>query len=234
VQKQLRRTCQATLPFALVALAGCVTSASLKTDDLRAVDSLIGRIERVYVESEVSKQRVNAAVAALQVLSAPDFSGDPVAAYEAFLVSIESSDKQEEVLSNTVASMEKDAKSVFASWEKDLDSFKSPELRRRSAARLEDTRANYADILAVVRPVQTAYEELNAALHDHSLFLGHDFNRAAVQDLKPDTANLVAQAEELETALDHCMTRTSGYVESKALPGQLEKPVEQRDRKAGG
>jgi hypothetical protein len=71
VQKQLRRTCQLTLPFALAALARCITSSSLKTDDLRAVDSLIGRIERVYVESEVSKQRVNAAVAALQVLSAP-------------------------------------------------------------------------------------------------------------------------------------------------------------------
>jgi hypothetical protein len=234
VLKQLRLPNHSVLPFALAILAGCVTSSSLKTDDLRAVDSLVGRIERVYVEAEVSKERVSAAVAALQVLSAPDFSGDPVAAYEAFLVAIESSKKQEETLSKTVAVMEKDAKSVFSSWEKDLDSFKSPDLRRRSAARLEDTRANYGEILATVKPVQTAYEELNAGLNDYSLFLGHDFNRSAILELQPDTTSLVAQAAELESSLDHCMTRTSGYVESKALPGQLEKPAEPTERKAGG
>jgi hypothetical protein len=126
-----------------------------------------------------------------------------VAAYEAFLVTIESSDKQAEVLSNTVASMEKAAKSVFASWEKDLDSFKSPELRRRSAARLEETRANYADILGVVKPVQT-----------HT---GSSTPPSTITRSSSGTTSIARRSgspaghgeprlacEELETALDHC------------------------------
>ncbi len=234
VRRKTPRTNAAIALIGLVAFSSCVTSSSRKTDNLRAVDALVGRIERVYVEAEVSKERVEEAVSTLQALVAPDFAGDPVAAYEAFLFTIESSEKQAEVFSASVADMEQDATSVFESWESDLDTFQSVELRRRSAARLEATRARYAEIGAAVRPVQTGHAELNAGLRDQSVFLEHDFNREALLDLEPETASLSAHAEALDHALDRCMAQTRGYVESAAMPGQLEKPTEPGDSKPGG
>ncbi len=228
-----RRTSQSAVLIALAVLGGCSSTSKRQTDDLRAVDDLVGRIERVYVESEVSKERVGEAMRSLRTLTAPDFAGDPVAAYEGFVFTIEASEDQASELTECIEAMEEDAASVFKSWQKDLDSFQSQALRSRSEARLAETRARYSEIVAAVEPVRTGYEEVNAGLRDHATYFGHDFNPRAVSDLAPETTALDQRASALNRALDVCLERTLAYVQSAALPGQIEEPPPP-EKRAGG
>jgi hypothetical protein len=220
---------------ALVLLAAaCASSSARKADDLRAVDDLVGRVERVYVEAELSRERITEAIDALELLAAPDFAGDPVEAYTTFVVSVEGSQQQAEAFGQSIDAMDAVARKVFAQWEKDLEAFQSPDLRRRSQARLAAARNRYTTIKSTVDPVRESFETFNVGLGDHAIYLGHDYNREALAEIAPETAGLGEQAKALERALQTCMDTALAYVQASALPGQIEQPVQASESAARG
>jgi len=61
----------------LVLLTACVNSGKDKNSkSLKRVDRLLDRIEAVYVNSELSAERMHDAVDRLYLLASPDFEGD--------------------------------------------------------------------------------------------------------------------------------------------------------------
>lgn len=209
--------------FAAVAFSGCATFFSSK-NSLTRVDELLGQIEKVHVETELSQEAVTAAATALQALVAADFSGDPVTAYNVFLNAIESSEQQANRLRTSAADMKDLAEDVFYRWAKELSSFTSAEMRQRSQLRLERTRDRYKEILAAVEPAQWSYDSFNRTLRDHALFLSHDFNTTSVGEIGDGVVVITGQSEELERRFDACLSAARNYVDATALPGHAEPP----------
>ena len=209
--------------FGAVALALVASScaSTSEKDSLKEVDSLVARIERVHVESELSKGRVREAVDLLHAITAPDFVGDPVLAYGEFVDALERSEKQAEVLSDQVGPMKESADKVFSKWAEDLAVFTNPNMRARSKERLEATRARFQAIVSSVDPAVETFELFNSALRDHALFLEHDYNPAAVAAIGGEVASVTDQARRLDSNLDVCLATTLAYVQSTALPGEL-------------
>jgi hypothetical protein len=114
--------------------------------------------------------------------------------------------------------MKKAAAPVFEQWTKDLESFSSPTMRKRSEARLAATRQRYNAIVGAVDPAVETYEALNEGLRDVSLFLGHDYNAVAITDIKPEVESLIRSAGLLDKNLEDCMVASRAYVELAALP----------------
>ncbi len=213
--------------LALVLGPGCAAFNATffkEKDSLSTVDELLSQIERVHVESEISKERVRASVSALHGIVAPDFSGNAVAAHGEFVNAITQSEKQAEALRMSVKPMKKMAQEVFDRWADDLEAFASGEMRQRSQSRLESTRARYERILAAVEPTQWSFDAFNRGMRDHALFLGHDFNAQAVSEIEDGVSVLTREAEDLDGRFNACLIAAQEYVQTAALPGQHAEP----------
>jgi ElaB/YqjD/DUF883 family membrane-anchored ribosome-binding protein len=206
------------VPF-LVLAAGCSTFEVLgisHKDGLEQVDELLTCVERVQVDSAVSKERSQAALEALRTLIAPEFRGDPVTAHQQFVAAVEQSEEQAEALQDDARPLRKTAESVFARWTEDLESFGNLAMRQRSQERLEETRRRYDAIMSAAVAAQLAYDAFNGDLGDHALFLEHDFNATSVGLASQELDGLKSRARELAKRLDACIAACQAYVEFSA------------------
>lgn len=209
-------TAAALTTFAL--LTSCASKSI--TEGPARVDDLVGWIERVYVEAELSRERLHEAVTKLEAVVGSSYASDPVSAYAAFVEALRLSEAQGARLSEQIEPMKKAATPVFEQWEAGLGEFQSESLRERSAARLAATKERYERILASVEPARERFQKINGAMRDHALFLGNDFNAEAVASLADDARELVTQASDLDRGFEECLSAARAYVETAALPMQ--------------
>jgi hypothetical protein len=201
-------------------LAACVQTAK-KSDGLNQVDDLLSRIEKVYVECELTDARVREAMETLAWLTSPDFDGDPLAAHAALNLAAERAALQARELETSIAPMKASGEALFQRWSADLESFRSASMRARSAERLAETRARYDAIVLGVDPAFARLAELNTILGDSVLFLANDLNAGSIAALRADVDAMLASARELSTQLEVCLAAADGYMRSAALPEGL-------------
>lgn len=215
------KTLAVVLPV-LAAGSGCASFTKKHAGGLHEVDSLVGAVERVHFETELSKQRARAALRSLEELVSPEFAGDPLEAFATFAAAIDASEQQAEELRGCTPPMEKVAGVVFEEWETSLESFTIAQLRQRSKARLAKTRSRYDTVQKALAQAQQAYDLYNVGLRDHATFLGHDFNAASVAQIEGELQALTEWTVELEKRFDACLAASEEYVRSAALPGTVE------------
>lgn len=203
-----------------LALVSCVQSAK-KSDGLNQVDDLLSRIEKVYVECELTDVRVREAVETLTWLTSPDFAGDPLEVHAALGLSAERAQLQAKELELSIAPMKASGEALFQRWTADLESFRSASMRARSAERLAQTRARYDAIVESVEPAFARLQELNVILGDSVLFLANDLNAASIAALSGDVQAMLESAKQLTGQLEVCLSAADGYIRSAALPEGL-------------
>ncbi len=186
------------------------------------VDDLLARIEAVQVQCETADKASREAVASLHALVSPEFQGDPLSAYQELLDAIDNSRKQAKQLQDAVQPMKRSAGPFFAQWEADLSAFSNPDMRQRSQARLERTRARYEAIVRSVDPAMVTFDTFNANLRDHALYLENDFNSNSVASLRGSVRIATEQAAQLDAYLTATMNASEQYVQKAALRGQME------------
>lgn len=201
-------------------LAGLGSCGLFSEDDtgLSSIDELVSRVESVYVQSELAKERVDAAIERLKTIASSDFPDDPVAAYKEYVAAVERAERQAQRLRNSVEPMKEAAASVFERWSTDLEAFSSEGMKQRSSERLALTRERYDAIVSTVDPAQEVFERFNKILRDHALFLSHDFNVDSVTAIKDDVRSLSQLAEELEDRFDDCLEAARAYIDMSAPP----------------
>jgi len=210
-----------------LALAAALTSCSALTlgvkqkGGLERVDELLSHVERVNVESAVSKERSQAAFEELRSLVAPEFRGDAPSAHARLEAAVEASVDQAEALKKSLKPLRKTGESVLERWTEDLESFGNLAMRQRSQERLEETRRRYDAILAAVVSAQLAFDAFNGDLSDNALFLEHDFNSSSVALVAQELDGLKARGRELVKRLDACMAACQAYVEFSAPVAQI-------------
>jgi len=188
------------------------------------VSNLVGRIEEVYVDAELSKQKLRTAVDALDVIARGGFRGDPSTAYATLVSAIEESEAQAKKLRDSYEPLKDKALPFFQEWTDNLKSYTNPDLRLRSQTRLANTRQRYDAIVAAVEPALTDFDTMNKGLRDYSLFLGHDLNPASLGEIRGGVGSLSARASQIERGFDSCLVACRAYVDAAALPVQ---PVSQ-------
>jgi len=208
------------LVFGLSGCNGLFDSFGGESQDLNSVNDLSEHVRSVHVESEIAKERLRLAVGALRDLTDPDFSGDPQAGFETFVLAIEASEKQAKALRKRADPMVDAGARFFTSWTNDLDDFQGAELRKRSKERMYATRKLYKNVEHSVEAVQSNYDELNSRLRDYATYLSNDFNAASVASLAPDVRAVSQLAAKLDQRFELCLSSTSEYVASTGMFGQ--------------
>jgi hypothetical protein len=204
----------------LAAIPACSYVSNLigaKSGPADATD-LAKAVEQVQAEIDVSKEKMLAAVQALQKITEPDFRGDALAAHKELVKMIDRSEDQAEELRDAIQEMHAAAEPVFDQWTRDLEGFTNPEMRQRSQARLAAARERYDAVVAAVEPAVIRFDAVNETLRDHELFLSHDLNPAAVSVLQDDVRRLAGEAAELDQTLTAGRDAARAYVNASGMP----------------
>lgn len=210
-----------TLGVAVLALPACGIMGP-PNKSLAQVDDLVGCIERVHVDAELSRERTAQAMTALQTMTAPGFAGDAVLAHAELQRALELAEKQAKDLRFGIDRMKRAADPVFLRWSKDLEAMASPEIKQRSQTRFTETKLRYDAIVAAADPTLAAYDKWNRVLRDQTLYLGHDFNQGAIAALDGEVKKLAGAGRDLHTGFEQCMKATRAYVDTSALPMRVE------------
>jgi hypothetical protein len=178
-------------------LALCVSSCASdkkQAASIKQLDDLLGRVERVHLETEFCHQRAGAALEALQVaLKSP--GGENLATNFAELQSRARASKDQSYrLRAASGPLEASAEAHFGRWTDDLAKFGSQALRQKSHERMDAARASFDAILAELSPAQSALEVYNKSLEDVTLFLANDLSGQSLTLIEGDVHGLVDQA----------------------------------------
>ncbi|HTF86941.1 MAG TPA: DUF2959 family protein [Planctomycetota bacterium] len=209
-----------------LALFSC--SSTQSSEGLTRVDVLLTHVERIQIESLVAREKAAAAFDAFGQIVAPDFSGDPMLAYNDLVMKVKASKEQAEKLQYSVDPMNDTADSVFRSWTTDLEKFGNTNLRQASQARLAETRSRYSAVHDAAIAALVSINAFNSDLNDQALFLEHDFNSASVSVIATEVPALTSQARDLSKRLNACVASSKAYIGASALRGQIDQGPEAR------
>lgn len=188
---------------------------------VQQVDSLVGRVEKMHLDAELGRERVQAAVDQLRDIVHREFTGDVAEAYALFVEAIASSEQQTNRLRGNLEPMQKTAAEVYESWTADLESFTSPTLRQRSEQRRDLAAQRYVAVVTAMGPAVEGLEAYNKQLRDHALFLSYDLNASSVKDLEPELEILRDNAAALDERIDHLLLAASDFVRATAPLGKV-------------
>lgn len=217
----LRRQNSSLLAISLACSLLCLSSCSgvtQKGEGPSKVNNLVNRIERVYVESELAREKADIAISALQGISASDFRGDPATQFAEYVNLVDESEVQAKRLREALEPMKDAAEPVFERWQEDQASISSKSLQQRSATRLKEARERYETMLRAVDPAMEAITKLNQGMRDLALFLGNDLNPSALQSVQPDVRELLKLASGIEKDIAAYLTASRDYMDRSALP----------------
>jgi hypothetical protein len=197
-------------------VTGCVVADPKK--GLADVADLSARIEQVRTSSELAKQRVDAAVKALQTIARFDFKEDATAVYAEFIAAVDASVKQSVELHSSIEQMKRDSVPLFKTWEKNLVTFSSEQMRQHSQERQAATRERFDAIVTAAETAQVGCDAFNKTLSDHVAYLRYDFNASSLAVIQGEIAALAQCAATLSTQFSTCQNAAKSYVEAAALP----------------
>ena len=210
--------CRSSLVLVTVFAAGCASSGG-RPDAPEHVDQLMSWIERVHIKDERSRDAISDAFERLNELAGGRFEGDsPAAMYARFVQSVDVAEQEAKRFREVVTPMLESATPVFEHWQIDVQKIQSERLRQRSELRFQVAKERYDAIARAAVPAQDQFDAFVAALRDHALFLAHDLNAGALDDIQEEVKLVAQTAVELDQNLETTMAASRAYVETSALP----------------
>jgi hypothetical protein len=140
-------------------------------------------------------------------------AGDPQTAYKKLAGDLKSTEKKLQGAQKSAASLDKEVQRFFGSWEKDLAKFSSDDMRQKSQARLEKSKADYAELGTALGQARDEFAPLVQNLNDQILYLGRDLSAEAIADLQDEAAALNRQAQEVTDKVNALISADTPEVE---------------------
>lgn len=133
-------------------------------------------------------------------------------AYDRASASLKRSESQAKDVRERIDAVEDVAEDLFDEWEDELDEYTSPDLRRRSEARLDETRRRYGELIGAMRRAESRMEPVLAAFRDQVLFLKHNLNAQAVASLRGEAAGLEQDIARLIAEMEAAIAEADRFV----------------------
>jgi ElaB/YqjD/DUF883 family membrane-anchored ribosome-binding protein len=182
-------------------------------EGLKQTDRLIKKAEELIKETVSAREQLGKTLDTYNSIFAED-TEDVRKAYKNVESEMEKTEKKREQVRKKLEEMKVEADAYFAGWGESLQQIKSEDLRKRSEARMTETRAQFDGILDSVNEARGAYEPFMTNMKDQWTYLGHDLNAEGISSLRPDAEKLNQQGKELFEKIDAAMKKADKYVES--------------------
>src|SRR4029453_6666611 len=187
-----------TFALCTMLLAGSFASAQ---EGINQTETLIKKGEQTMKAVTEARQQLEKTLANYNTI-VDGKAVDPKDSYKDLGKAVKESEDRVADVTKQREEMDAEAGKLFASWKASMDAIGSPELKKKSQARLETTQASYGKIATAGKDAKSEYDAFLGGLKDQITFLGHDLNPAALASLKPDAAKLNDRAQKMFAKID--------------------------------
>ncbi len=174
-------------------------------------DILVERVEKARDAQSDAQEEFKSALEQFESIVKIE-NTDLKQAYENMRDSYEDSREAAEKVSSRIEKVEDVAEALFVEWEKELDQYKSAELRRLSAKKIKETRARYNKMLNVMHQAESTMAPVLETFSDNVLFLKHNLNAQAIGSLRSEFSQLEGQINSLISKMNEAIASSNSFI----------------------
>jgi len=209
------------LTLIILLLAIPFAFSACDTAYINAMDKM-GYAKRDILSSRVKSARDAQAEAKKDIQSALDQfgqvvayqGGDLEATYKKLKSELQSSEDSAETVRNRIEAVENVADSLFSEWKTELGQYSNADLRRKSEAKLSQTKSRYNDMLGAMKRAEQRIDPVLRPLRDHVLYLKHNLNARALAAMKGELVKVDAQVDQLVREMNRSIAEADKFIQT--------------------
>lgn len=124
----------------------------------------------------------------------------------------EDSKSSAEDVRDRIDKVEEVAEDLFDEWEDELDLYESASLRRNSEQQLDETRAQYSQLIARMHEAEGRMEPVLQAFQDQVLYLKHNLNAQAIGSLENELVSIRQDVDELIRNMEQSIDESEAFI----------------------
>lgn len=201
------------ISFSLLALAACQSAyySTLEKVGIHKRDILIDRIEETQEAQEDAQEEFKDALTQFKALVGYD-GGNLEKLYSKLDGEYQDSADAAETINKRIESVETVANDLFEEWQKELELYKSNNLRQESSRKLRQTKRQYHTLLRTMKATQSSIKPVLSSLHDRVLFLKHNLNARAVSSLKGELNQIELDVDSLISKMQRSIKASEKFI----------------------
>ncbi|MEE9342612.1 MAG: DUF2959 domain-containing protein [Gammaproteobacteria bacterium] len=203
------------LTFLVMLLSGCQTTYynAMEKIGYEKRDLLLGQISDARKAQEKAKEQF--ADALEQFISVTNFDGGELEAqYRKLKGEYEDSESRANDVRDEIKDVERVARDLFKEWEKELDQYSTPDLRRSSEQQLQTTRTRYSQLIKSMKQAEQKIDPVLEAFQDRVLFLKHNLNAQAIASLRSNRADIESDISTLIAEMNKSIAEADKFIAS--------------------
>jgi ElaB/YqjD/DUF883 family membrane-anchored ribosome-binding protein len=209
------------LTLILLLLAIPIGFSACDTAYITAMDKM-GYAKRDLLSSRVKSARDAQADAKKDIQDALDQFGQVVAyqggdletTYKKLKSELQNSEDSAETVRNRIEAVENVADSLFSEWKAELGQYSNGDLRRKSEAKLSQTKARYHDMLAAMKRAEQRIDPVLKPLRDQVLYLKHNLNARALAAMKGELVKVDVQVDQLVREMNRSIAEADKFIQT--------------------
>jgi hypothetical protein len=180
-------------------------------------DILVDRVEEGREEQEAAKEQFQTTYERFKELTGVD-GGELEDVYERLNDEYEDCDDRAAAVRERIDSIESVAADLFSEWKGELDEISSPDLRKKSAMQLDETRSRYERLITAMKQAESRMEPVLVAFRDQVLFLKHNLNAQAISSLQTTVIEIEDDVTKLIEEMKQSIAEADAFIASMETP----------------
>lgn len=206
-----------TIMLLLIALdlSSCDTAylATMEKMGYAKRDILSDRVKSARNAQEDAKQEIQSTLELFGKVVSYD-GGDLESTYKKLSGELEASEDSAKAVRKKIADVESVADALFSEWEQELGQYSSADLRRKSQAKLTQTKSRYKDMLSAMKRAEQRIDPVLRPLRDQVLYLKHNLNARALAAIKGELVKVDAQVDQLVKDMNRSIAEADKFIQS--------------------
>ena len=213
----MKRVINFSLVLCLFALSGCDKTyyKTMEAFGKHKRDLLVDRVEDTRDSQQDVKEQFQTALEKFSAVV--NFSGGELKEkYNELKAELERSESKTDAVRKNIADVEDVSNALFAEWESELDQYTNNDLRRSSKSKLDQTRQQYAQLIAAMKRAEAKIEPVLSVFRDEVLFLKHNLNAQAVASLQDELVSVKADIALLVKEMEVSIAQADAFIKAMA------------------
>ncbi|MHC9063815.1 DUF2959 domain-containing protein [Nitrospira sp. CMX1] len=205
----------ALLSFLPLSLSSCDKAymATMEKMGYAKRDILSSRVKSARDAQEDAKQEIQTTLEQFGKVVAYE-GGDLEATYKKLNGELENSEDSAKAVRKKISDVESVADALFSEWEQELGQYSNADLRRKSQAKLTQTKSRYRDMLAAMKRAEQRIEPVLKPLRDQVLYLKHNLNARALSAIKGELVKVDAQVDQLVKDMNRSIAEADKFIQT--------------------
>ena len=140
--------------------------------------------------------------------------GELEATYKKLSSELESSEDSAETVRKRIRDVGSVADALFSEWETELGHYSSADLRRKSEAKLSQTKTRYKDMLGAMNRAEQRIDPVLKPFRDQVLYLKHNLNARALAAMKGELVKVDAQVDRLVRDMNRSIAEADKFIQA--------------------